>query len=607
MAFYQELPWHEGEIKVAQMMRISPLDNPTVPMLSPQLSNHLKIAPLISIGTLDSHGRPWTTLWGSGEKGLSQPLGGGIVGIRTPVTGKFDPVVEELVGKEATGEVRREEGKGRMVSGLTIDLETRKRVKMYGRMIAGALSSRDDEVTGREESVVEVQLVLKVEQSLGNCPKYLNKKQIVPGLAKPELVSDSPQLPQQALELLEKADLFFVSSAQAEEDMDTNHRGGPPGFLRAASNDESGAVLCWPEYSGNRLYQTLGNLYVNPVAGLCVPDFDTGNMLYLTGATEILVGKDAAAVLPRSNLCVKLTVTAARFVTQALPFRGVLGERSPYNPIVRYLASEKNVPRAEEQNLQQARLLSQTKLTPTVSRFRFSLEHAAAYKPGQYVTFDFSEHLDIGYSHMRDDDPRSINDDFIRTFTFSSPPGDPPIPVRNLKDDEFEITIRKVGSATGFLFQHNGETDRMRLEVGVKGFGGDFEVQQENDQETIAFIAAGVGITPVLPSLWTLDFTRLRLLWTIRKEDIGLVLDVLQQHPKLASSLTVFVTNAEESSAEIDELKATGAEIHLRRLQKSDLEGFQVSRYYLCTAVPLRKQLMEWLPGKQLIFEDFNF
>lgn len=203
--------------------------------------------------------------------------------------------------------------------------------------MAGVLSTRDDEVTGQNVSIAEIQLVLKIEQSLGNCPKYLNSKHIEPATAAPELISDSPQLPQQALDLLEKADLFFVSSAQHNTDMDTNHRGGPPGFLRVESNEESGAVLYWPEYSGNRLYQTLGNLVINPLAGLCVPDFETGDMLYLTGKTEVLVGKDAAAVLARSNLCVKFTVTAARFVTGALPFRGKMGERSPYSELTSVL------------------------------------------------------------------------------------------------------------------------------------------------------------------------------------------------------------------------------------------------------------------------------
>lgn len=197
--------------------------------------------------------------------------------------------------------------------------------------MAGVLGIRDDEVTGQNVSVAEIQLVLKIEQSLGNCPKYLNSKVIEPAASTPELISNSPQLPQQALYLLARADLFFVSSSQHDKDMDTNHRGGPPGFLRVESNEHLGAVLCWPEYSGNRLYQTLGNLSINPLAGICVPDFETGDMLYLTGETEILAGKAAAAFLPRSNLCVKITITAARFVAQTLPFRGKEGERSPYS------------------------------------------------------------------------------------------------------------------------------------------------------------------------------------------------------------------------------------------------------------------------------------
>lgn len=615
MAFIQmqTLEWHQGEQEMRRAMHAPDTDNPTVPALSPQLANHLKIAPLIAIGTLDAGRRPWTTLWGNGAKGFAQPIAQGIVGIKTPITGHHDPVVEGLFGKEVTGEVVHEEGEGRMVSGLTIDLETRKRVKMYGRMIAGSLGLKQDEVADHKEHVAEVQLVLKIEQSLGNCPKYLNGKNIVSALAKPESISNSPQLPQRALDLIEKADMLFISSAQKDLDMDTNHRGGPAGFIRVESNAESGAVLVYPEYSGNRLYQTLGNLSVNPLAGICVPDFDTGDMLYLTGKTDILVGKDAAAVIPRSNLAVRVTVTAARFVASALPFRGVEGQKSPYNPAVRHLTSEKTIASSQEQELQQATLLYQTRLTPNVSRFKFSLQNAASYNPGQYVTLDLSNHLDQGYSHMRDDDPLSINDDFVRTFTVSSPPGDPPLPTRNLKDDEFEITIRKVGVVTDYLFKHQGKESANRrnyeldFEVGVKGFGGEFEVQQDAG-EKVCFVAAGVGITPLLPSLWTLNYSRLELVWSIRQGDIGLVLDTFDQHPSLRDYLTVFLTNASDGNADVEKLKKTGARIETRRVGQADLYfGPEVKKYYLCTPAQMRKQLMAWLPEKELIFEEFNF
>lgn len=608
MAFFQDLPWHEGELAMAKAMRVPHMDNPTVPALSPQLANHSQIAPLIAVGTVDKQGRPWTTLWG-GEKGISQPIAQGIIGIRTPVVGQYDPVVEELVGKEATGNVVREEGNGRMVGGLTIDLETRKRVKMYGRMVAGALSSREDEATDAKDHVAEVQLVLKIEQSLGNCPKYLNKKRIEPAASTPELISDSPQLPQEALDLLSKADLLFLSSANHDQDMDTNHRGGPRGFVRVASNDPSGAVICYPEYSGNRLYQTLGNLKINPVVGICVPDFDTGDMLYLTGNTEILIGPDAAKVIPHSNLAVRITLTAARYVATALAFRGIAGESSPYNPVLRHLATEKPPASDASTSLSQAKLLRQTSLTPTISRFTFALSNATTHKAGQYVTLDFSSSLDIGYSHMRDDDPRSLNDDFVRTFTVSSPPGSPPDPVHRLKDDEFEITVRRVGAVTEELFRHKGseQGDRMDLEVGVKGFGGEFEVRQDGN-ETVAFIAAGVGITPLLPCLDTLDLRRLVLLWTVRKEDLGLVEDLLQIWPGLAGGLKLFVTNAgEDEDVPVGHVDETVDVLH-RRMTSQDLGRYgHVRKFYLCTGTPMRKQLMGWLDGKELIFEDFNF
>lgn len=109
------------------------------------------------------------------------------MGIKAQVEGLWDPVVEVLVGgKDGDGDggrgsgsgsekvvVRREEeGKGRMISGLTIDLERRKRVKFFGRMVVGALGWRrrgegEEEEDGREESIAEMQLVLKVEQRYG--------------------------------------------------------------------------------------------------------------------------------------------------------------------------------------------------------------------------------------------------------------------------------------------------------------------------------------------------------------------------------------------------------------------------------------------------------
>lgn len=207
--FYHPLPFHPGEISLHYKLHISQnlnndIENPTIPHLSPLLSRQLQISPLIALGTIDCQGWPVTTLLGKsgstteeeGEEGepLAQPLGrNGVMGIKAQVEGLWDPVVEVLVGGKGDGdgegsgigsgsekfEVRREEeGKGRMISGLTIDLERRKRVKFFGRMVVGALGWRrrgrrkgeeegEEEEDGREESIAEMQLVLKVEQRYG--------------------------------------------------------------------------------------------------------------------------------------------------------------------------------------------------------------------------------------------------------------------------------------------------------------------------------------------------------------------------------------------------------------------------------------------------------
>ena len=151
-----------------QLMRLPDMDNPTSSMLTAQAANLLQRAPLLAIGTLDSANRPWTTVWG-GKPGLSQPLGQSIIGIKTPVDMRHDPVVNILLGSKVDGEVTREEGQGRMVSGLIIDLMLRKRVKLFGRMVAGALGAVNSEISestlGSSEG--QVQLVMRIDQSLG--------------------------------------------------------------------------------------------------------------------------------------------------------------------------------------------------------------------------------------------------------------------------------------------------------------------------------------------------------------------------------------------------------------------------------------------------------
>lgn len=593
-AIYEaEVQWNAGEEEMHKLLKVPEQDNPTSPFLTPFASSLLIRSPLVAIGTLDSEDRPWTSLWG-GESGFSRAIAQNIIGVKTTVDKTYDPVVEKLFEGKDDGEVIQEKGKGKMVGGLAIDLESRRRVKLYGRMIAGALSATED-------GIGEVQLVVKIEQSLGNCPKYLNKKHIVPHIPRPKLVSTTFALPEAAVDLIAKADLFFISSSDHDADMDTNHRGGPAGFVRVLSNDENGLTIVYPEYSGNRLYQTLGNLKQTPKAGLVFPDFDTGDVLYVTGTTEILTGKDASALISHTNLAVKIKVDALRFVSDGLGFRGRLGERSPYNPPVRYLSTEDRLKIGGNEKDALVKLLDRQILTPTISRFRFRLvdpEKPSHWKPGQYVALGFQDELDIGYSHMRDDDPKSLNDDYLRTFTVSSRQDGPD------GEDVFEITIRKVGVVTEHMFRHNM---RFELEVPLKGFGGEFYITQAED-EKVAFVAGGVGITPLLAQAQDLDLKRLKLYWTVRGEDLGLVTDTFNRIPGLADSTKLFVTGKiNPNCKEWEQLKESGAILEQRRISKDDLSGDISNRWYLCTGTSFRNSVLEWLAGKTVLYEDFNY
>jgi hypothetical protein len=164
-----ENQWHAGEEEMHKLLRVPNRDNPTSPFLTPYAANLLLRSPLLALGTLDSEGRPWTSLWG-GERGFSRAVAQSIIGIQTTVDRSYDPVAEILFEGKADGEQIQGKEERKMVGGLAIDLESRSRVKLYGRMVAGALA-------GTEDGVGEAQLAVMIEQSLGKStpgPKLLS-------------------------------------------------------------------------------------------------------------------------------------------------------------------------------------------------------------------------------------------------------------------------------------------------------------------------------------------------------------------------------------------------------------------------------------------------
>ena len=115
---------------------------------------------------------------------------------------------------------------------------------------------------------------------------------------------------------LRAADTFFLVSANPGEGVDASHRGGRPGFIRV-----EGQRLIWPDYAGNAMFNTLGNIETYPRAGVTVPDFATGATLHLTGRATIDWSQERAAEFAGAERVVTLDVDAIVELAATLPAR----------------------------------------------------------------------------------------------------------------------------------------------------------------------------------------------------------------------------------------------------------------------------------------------
>lgn len=97
------------------------------------------------------------------------------------------------------------------------------------------------------DGAADLQAAVLITESIGNCPKYLNKKAVTRRSPRgARLVGEGLPLTDEALALVARADMFFLSTTTGDT-MDTNHRGGVPGFVRVVRNDADGVTLAYPE------------------------------------------------------------------------------------------------------------------------------------------------------------------------------------------------------------------------------------------------------------------------------------------------------------------------------------------------------------------------
>ncbi|MCW5771579.1 MAG: pyridoxamine 5'-phosphate oxidase family protein [Rhodospirillaceae bacterium] len=225
--------------------------------------------PYIVLGGLDRRDRPWASILTGAPGFVNAPDPRHLAIVALPAPG--EPLAEALVP-------------GAPVGLLGIELATRRRNRANGIVAARA----------------EAGFAVAIRQSFGNCPQYIQARipgpdrTDAPGHRRRVSGAEGARLSAAARALIAGADTFFIASASAAprggdpvEGVDVSHRGGKPGFVRMDDTAE-GTALTVPDFAGNAMFNTLGNIAANPQAGLLFLDFATGAALALTGRAEIV-------------------------------------------------------------------------------------------------------------------------------------------------------------------------------------------------------------------------------------------------------------------------------------------------------------------------------
>ncbi|KKC02179.1 pyridoxamine 5'-phosphate oxidase family protein [Mycobacterium nebraskense] len=157
---------------------------------------------------------------------------------------------------------------GQQVGLIAIDFATRRRLRVNGELVSADHRG----------------MTVRVDQSYGNCPKYIHRRAIdAAGLAAPASQRRTTLLDPSDQALIASSDTFFLGTSHPTRGSDASHRGGPPGFVRVDSPNR----LWWPDFPGNNMFNSYGNLAVDDEAALLFIDFDTGAALHVTGTARV--------------------------------------------------------------------------------------------------------------------------------------------------------------------------------------------------------------------------------------------------------------------------------------------------------------------------------
>jgi uncharacterized protein len=296
--------YHVGELSVQrqagveeQARRIGQGIKTTIP---PAAQAFLQQQLMVLVGSIDTRGQLWASLL-TGVAGFLMPIDERTLRVAaTPVCG--DPLGDNLHDQAEVGL-------------LAIDLAHRRRMRLNGQI----------------EGLTDDSFAIRARQVYANCPKYIQARSLetIGTGCGPGRIRRSDQLSAEQQAWVARSDTVFIASAHVEAGADISHRGGNEGFMRVVD----ARTLLLPDYAGNTMFQTLGNLQANPQAGLLLIDFASGATLQMAGTTRIIWDAERVAGFAGAERLVEVTVAEVVEIADAHPFRSHTVEYSPFNPI----------------------------------------------------------------------------------------------------------------------------------------------------------------------------------------------------------------------------------------------------------------------------------
>jgi predicted pyridoxine 5'-phosphate oxidase superfamily flavin-nucleotide-binding protein len=104
---------------------------------------------------------------------------------------------------------------------------------------------------------------------------------------------------------IENVAMFFLSTVDDAGQPTVSYKGGAPGFVRFTGPSE----LVFPNYDGNGMFMTLGNLATNPAVGLLFIDFEQPHRLRVHGRAKLVDDEALMKLYPGSDGIVRVTAT----------------------------------------------------------------------------------------------------------------------------------------------------------------------------------------------------------------------------------------------------------------------------------------------------------